>query len=92
MGGPDPDRNSRVKFLKRCKTLKNKAHQLAQLCDADVYLLIIHPRERYAYNSTGDRSWPPSDEVLVSAARSDQEFQTKRPTGATLSWFRAEEF
>ncbi|KAJ5152440.1 hypothetical protein N7492_009720 [Penicillium capsulatum] len=64
MGGPDPDRNSRVKFMKRCKTLKTKARQLADLCGANVYLVIAHPRELYAFNSVKDGSWPPPDEVL----------------------------
>lgn len=69
MGGPDLDRNARVKFTKRSKTLKRKAHELAESCDADVYLFIAHPREYYAYNSADDNSWPPPDEVLVKMTR-----------------------
>ncbi|KAJ5862968.1 hypothetical protein N7455_007036 [Penicillium solitum] len=64
MGGPDPERNSRVKFTRRSQTLKGKAHELAKFCDANVYLVIIHPRESFVYNSVDDRSWPPSDEKL----------------------------
>lgn len=73
MGGPDPERNSRSKFTKRSKTLKMKAHELAKLCDANVYLLIEHPRGSYAYNSVDDNSWPPPDEVLVGVTKATEE-------------------
>lgn len=66
MGGPDPGRNTRVRFQKRCDTLKKKAHELAESCGANVYLCVIHEREHYVYNSVDDGSWPPPDEVLVS--------------------------
>lgn len=66
MGGPDAQRNTRVTFQKRCDTLKKKAHQLSEICGANVYLLIVHDRENYVYNSSYDVSWPPSDETLVS--------------------------
>lgn len=72
MGGPDPEKSSRTKFAKRCKTLRTKAHELAKLCDANVYLLIDHPRGSYAYNSVDDRSWPPPDEVLVSMSKATE--------------------
>jgi hypothetical protein len=52
--------------MKRCKTLKAKAHQLADLCGANVYLFIDHQRGSFVYNSVNDGSWPPPDEVLVS--------------------------
>ncbi|KAJ6115285.1 hypothetical protein N7486_001063 [Penicillium sp. IBT 16267x] len=64
MGGPDKDRNSRVKFMKRCKTLKAKAQQLADLYGANVYLFIDHERGSFVYNSVSNGSWPPPDEVL----------------------------
>jgi hypothetical protein len=66
MGGPDPNRNSRVRFARRSHTLKVKAHELAKLCDADVYLVIKHQRGSFVYNSVGDKSWPPNDDKLVS--------------------------
>ena len=89
MGGPDGARRSRVQFTKRCKTLKRKAHELADFCDANVYLVIIHPRENYTYNSASSRSWPPPDEELVSVGSSDKEFRTKWLAGTTLSWLKA---
>ena len=66
MAGPDKDRNSRVKFIKWCKIIKAKAHQLADLCGASVYVFIVHDRGSFVYNSVKDGSWPPPDEVLVS--------------------------
>ena len=66
MGGPDPHRNSRVKFIRRSHTLKAKAHELAKFCDANVYLVVSHPRGSFVYNSVEDKSWPPNDEKLVS--------------------------
>ncbi|KAJ5302306.1 hypothetical protein N7508_007169 [Penicillium antarcticum] len=64
MGGPDPDRNSRVKFQRRSQTLKDKAHELAKFCDANVYLFVNHQRKTFVYNSVEDGSWPPNDESL----------------------------
>lgn len=66
MGGPDPYRNSRVKFARRSQTLKAKGHELAKFCDADVYLVFNHQRGSFVYNSVEDRSWPPNDKQLVS--------------------------
>ncbi|KAJ5461029.1 uncharacterized protein N7458_002581 [Penicillium daleae] len=64
MGGPDAQRNSRTTFKRRIKTLKDKAHQLSDICGARVYLLIDHEREKYVYNSSRHTSWPPPDETL----------------------------
>ncbi|CAG8133711.1 unnamed protein product [Penicillium nalgiovense] len=64
MGGPDPYRNSRVKFIRRSQTLKAKAYELAKFCDADVYLFVNHQRGSFVYNSVHDRSWPPNDKNL----------------------------
>jgi hypothetical protein len=66
MGGPDSQRNPRVTFQRRSKTLKEKAHQLSDICGAKVYLIIVHERENYVYNSSHEPSWPPPDETLVS--------------------------
>ncbi|KAJ5921084.1 hypothetical protein N7466_009410 [Penicillium verhagenii] len=68
MGGPDKDRNSRNRFVKRYKTLIAKANQLAAICDANVYVFINHDRGSFVYNSVGDGSWPPPDGALVSMA------------------------
>ncbi|KAJ5120837.1 uncharacterized protein N7515_010225 [Penicillium bovifimosum] len=64
MGGPDPKRNSRLQFNRRSRTLKAKAHELAKLCYADVYLVINHPRGSFVYDSVSDKVWPPNDDKL----------------------------
>lgn len=65
MGGPDPQRRERNTFNKRTRTLLGKAHELATLAGADVYLFINHPRATVTYNSVGDPNWPPADKDLV---------------------------
>ena len=92
MGGPDPERNSRTKFSKRCKTLRTKAHELAKLCDANVYLLIDHPRGSYAYNSADDNSWPPPDEVLVGKPKQHTGRQAKDNQGLHYPKLRRQNF
>ncbi|KAJ5641199.1 hypothetical protein N7490_005199 [Penicillium lividum] len=64
MGGPDKKRNARNRFMKRCKTLRSKASQLADLCDAKVYLFVKDERWSFVYNSVDDGSWPPPNELL----------------------------
>lgn len=65
MGGPDPQRNPRLTFQRRSKTLREKARQLSVICGARVYLLVEHSRETYVYNSSNDAFWPPPDKTLV---------------------------
>ncbi|KAJ5821842.1 uncharacterized protein N7525_011126 [Penicillium rubens] len=65
IGGPDPYRNSRVKFARRSQTLKAKAHKLTKFCDTDIYLVFNHQRGSFIYNSVEDRSWPPNDKQLM---------------------------
>jgi hypothetical protein len=72
MGGPDPEINSRTKFMMRCKILKITAHQLAKFHDTNVYLVIDHPRESYAYNSADDNAWPPPDEEIGGVTRTTE--------------------
>ena len=43
-----------------------KAHELAALCGANVYVLIDHPRARTVYNSMENAHWPPPDKSLVT--------------------------
>ncbi|CEL11962.1 hypothetical protein ASPCAL15056 [Aspergillus calidoustus] len=64
MGGPDPFRRERTTFNKRTRTLLSKAHELATLAGADVYLVIHHPRATITYNSVQDTNWPPADKEL----------------------------
>ncbi|KAE8308577.1 hypothetical protein RU639_013145 [Aspergillus parasiticus] len=66
MGGPDPGRHERKTFRKRSGTLLGKAHELAALSGANVYVIIDHPRATVEYNSVGNRNWLPSDENLES--------------------------
>ena len=68
MGGPDPGRERRMTFKKRTRTVVKKAHELATLSGANVYLIIDHPRATVAYNSVEDERRhcpPPLDEFLV---------------------------
>lgn len=65
MGGPDLNKNPRVKYKNRVKTLKSKAHELSDKCGAKVYLVIDHEREFFVYNSVDDADWPPADSLLV---------------------------
>ncbi|KAE8371113.1 hypothetical protein BDV26DRAFT_276747 [Aspergillus bertholletiae] len=64
MGGADPGKSNRDKFLKRKRTLLHKSYELAEKCQAKVYLIIEHPRGTTVYNSVEDGSWPPPDGVL----------------------------
>jgi hypothetical protein len=65
MGGPDPLRRERLLFKKRSVTVLKKAAELAELCGAQVYLLIVHERGNFALNSVEDKNWPPPDSTLV---------------------------
>lgn len=66
MGGPDTLKSARIKYQKRAKTLKSRAHDLADICGARVYLFIEHERECFVYKSVDDTLWPPPDGLLVS--------------------------
>ncbi|RDH26989.1 hypothetical protein BDQ94DRAFT_154720, partial [Aspergillus welwitschiae] len=59
MGGPDPGKSDRDKFWKRKQTLINKAYEMVELCHANVYLIIEHPRGTTIFNSVDNNSWPP---------------------------------
>ena len=59
MGGPDPGRRQRMPFAKRTSTMRRKAHELATLSGADVYVIIDHPRATVIYNSAKDGSHSP---------------------------------
>ncbi|KAJ5474006.1 hypothetical protein N7475_003572 [Penicillium sp. IBT 31633x] len=66
MGGNDYTKKERSTFCKRAPTLIRKAHELAEQCNAHVYVLIDHPRARVAYSSTNGGKTPFPDGVLVS--------------------------
>lgn len=74
MGGPDPDRSERASFNTRNRTVLRKAHELATLCGADVYVFIDHPRATTVYNSVENAHWPPPDGSLVYWATKDMFF------------------
>lgn len=61
----DPHRKERAKYKKRTTTLLSKADELAKLCNADVYLIMSHPRGTTVYNSVESPGWPPPDSALV---------------------------
>jgi hypothetical protein len=64
----DPPKRRSERLNRRKLTLINKAHELAELCDVDV-ALIIRSRESgryFTYNSLDLESWPPSKEQIVS--------------------------
>ncbi|CDM36269.1 hypothetical protein PROQFM164_S05g000102 [Penicillium roqueforti FM164] len=42
LGGPDPYRNSRVKFIRQSQTLKAKAYKLTKFYNTDIYLVFNH--------------------------------------------------
>jgi hypothetical protein len=65
MGRPDPNRRQRTSFKNRTSTLIKKAHDVAGTLQADVYLVIRHPRATFVYNSTKGGNWPPADNELV---------------------------
>lgn len=48
----NPKRTAREKFRKRKANCLKKAHELGQLCQAEVYILIYHNDKYYTYNST----------------------------------------
>lgn len=65
MGGPDPYRSLRNKFNKRKRTILKKSYDLVTLCDAKVYLLVIHEGGQLEFNSVEDGSFPPSHDFLI---------------------------
>lgn len=52
------------KFRKRSKSLVRKAHGLATLTKAEVYVVLRRQGTYIVYRST-DESWPPSEDTLV---------------------------
>ena len=62
-------RQSREKFRRRKLSLLWKARQLADICSADVYIVIRRRSQVgkafFAYNSTTSPNFPPSREYLV---------------------------
>jgi hypothetical protein len=63
-----PPKRRSERLNRRKSTLINKAHELAEFCEADVALIIRSRKsDRYfTYNSLDLKSWPPSKEQIVS--------------------------
>jgi len=57
-------RNER--FNRRKDTLINRAHELVELCNADISLIIRNRKtgRYFTYDSTDIESWPPSKEQI----------------------------
>jgi hypothetical protein len=64
---PKKGKQAAEKFRRRKASLASKSKELAELCDADVYLLIRRNRKFYVYSSTEELSWPPSADELVGS-------------------------
>lgn len=64
---PKTGKQAGEKFRRRKASLASKSKELAELCDADVYLLIRRNRKFYTYSSTEELSWPPSADELVGS-------------------------
>ena len=52
-------------FTRRKSNLVKKAHQLAQLCHADLALIIRKNGRYYTYRSTDHDRWPPTITEIV---------------------------
>ena len=55
----------REKARKRTKSLFRKANELAQITDANVYVVIDRSGKYQVYRSTDEPGWPPSQEEMV---------------------------
>lgn len=53
------------KFRRRKLSILRKANEIANICDARVYLYIEHKRRCYVYKSCTTGLFPPADEELV---------------------------
>ena len=62
----------REKARKRTQSLFRKANELAQIADANIYVVINRNDKYQIYKSTDQPGWPPSEQEMV------------RPQDATL--------
>lgn len=77
MNRPYEGRYDRSPFPKRSKTLIKKATEIAEVSNADVYLLLVYRNEAWEYNSSDDPSWPPTGESLVGIHKVSHPTYTK---------------
>lgn len=55
----------REKARKRTKNLFKKANELAQIADANVYIIVNRGGKYQIYRSTDQPGWPPSEQEMV---------------------------
>ena len=76
----------REKARKRTKSLFRKANELAQLTDANVYVVIGRNGKLQIYRSTNQHGWPPSEEEMVRSLYTDiQAFLNNMKSGQAFS-------
>jgi len=63
----NPKRILREKFRKRRANFIKKAHELKQICQAEVYVVIRRNDRYYTYTSTRHPQWPPPDSEIVDS-------------------------
>ncbi len=56
----------REKARKRTKSLFKKANELAQIADANIYIVVDRSGKYQIYRSTDQAGWPPSEQEMVS--------------------------
>ena len=56
----------REKARKRTKNLFKKVNELAQIADANVYIIVNRGGKYQIYRSTDQPGWPPSEQEMVS--------------------------
>ena len=59
-------RSVQEKWRKRRLNLLKKANELSQMCDAQIYIVMLRDSKYYTYKST-EQDWPPSDLEIVSS-------------------------
>ena len=53
------------KFQGRLACLRKKAHEIAQRCESDVYVVLRRKDRYYTYKSINSPTWPPSEQQIV---------------------------
>ena len=59
----------REKFRKRSSSFFRKANELAQLAEAQIYVVILRNNRYYTYKSTEQPNWPPSESDIVGVPK-----------------------
>lgn len=61
-------RSAREMFRKRKDSALYKLHDLARVCEADVYVVILRNDRIYSYQTRDDEIFPPTREQIVRSA------------------------